>query len=170
MKLTWDISELTDFGDNLKSLGSAFSPNLQRAVQDIARALLEDIKALTPIAETGRLIHGWDNNNFLVKPLKSGYVVELVNTTAYARAVNDGHHACNQFGGPYPIHDEVSVGPFGKLRGRIAVQSPHQWQQGDLKMYVFGHFFVERGILKLENTDEIERIIMRELQKWWKGV
>lgn len=170
MKLEWDFQELYDFGDNLKSLDSAFSPYLQRATKELAKALLEDIKDLTPIGDTGRLIKGWDGNAFLVEPLKSGYVVKLVNTTPYALAVNDGHKAYNQFGGPYPIHDEVSVGPYGKLSGRIVLTSPYQWQQGDLKYYVFGHFFVERGILQFSNTDKIEKLIMKELQKWWDSI
>lgn len=158
MQIKWDLHELIDFGDNLRSLGSAFSPNLQRAARDIAKALLRDMKTFTPIDKTGKLIRGWEGNDFLVKPAKDGYIVEIVNTTEYALAVNDGHRAFNQFGGPYPI------------KRRVKVKSPHQWQEGDLTMYVFGHFFVERGILKLENTDEIEQIIMKELQKWWDSI
>lgn len=158
MKLVWDFKELTDFGDNLKSLGSAFDSHLEKATQEIARALLEDIKRLTPIDKTGKLISGWNGNSFLVKPTSTGYVVKLVNTTEYAAWVNDGHLAYNQYGGPYPI------------RKRIKVTSPHKWQKGNPTYYVYGHFFVERGILQFSNTQKAEQIIMQQLKKWWMSV
>ena len=158
MKLDWDFKELFDFGDNLKSLGSAFDEHLQRATKDIARVLLEHIKNLTPIDETGKLIEGWNGNAFVVKGVDKGYEVEIVNTTEYAAWVNDGHKAYNQLGGPYPI------------KRRVKITSPKQWQKGSPTYYVFGHFFVERGILQLNDTDKIEQIIMRELQKWWDSI
>ena len=115
------------------------------------------MKALTPV-DGYDLINGWDGNKFAVTSVNGGYEVLIVNKTPYALAVNDGHTAHNQYGGPYPI------------KRRIKVRSPHQWQQGDATWYVFGHFFVERGIVQLENTGEIEQIIMRELRKWWDSV
>jgi hypothetical protein len=162
MKITWDLHELTDFGDNLKSLGSAFSPYLQRATQDIAKALLKDIKIFTPKGKTGQLIRGWDGNSFLVKPLKNGYVVEIVNTTEYADAVNNGHYSHNQFnkgGQPYVVNNRTV--PYDSQFG------------GDYpsdKTYVYGRFFVERGILLACNKQQIEQIIMKELQKWWDSI
>ena len=160
MNLVWDLHELTDFGDNLKSLGSAFNPQLQKAAREIARVLLRYMRERTPRGKTGKLISGWNGNSFLVRGVANGYEVKIVNTTPYARAVNDGHMAYNQFGGPYPINPD----------NRIKVPSPHPWQTGDPTYYVFGHFFVERSILRLANTDEIERIIMKELQKWWDSI
>ena len=158
MKIDWDLSELFDFGDNLSGLTSVFDEHLQRATKEIAEVLLQYIKGLTPKDETGKLIDGWNGNAFLVTPVANGYEVEIVNKTEYAAWVNDGHKAYNQFGGPYPI------------RNRVKVVSPYQWQQGSPKYYVFGHFFVERGIEQLNNTKEIEQIIMQELQKWWDSV
>ena len=158
MKFEWDISELIDFANNLSNL-TTFKESMERSTQEIAKALLKRIKALTPI-EDGQLISGWNGNQFIVTENKDGYEVLLVNTTPYAPYVNDGHMAYNQYGGPYPIHPE----------NRVKVTTPYQWQQGDATYYVFGHFFVERGILQLCNTTEIEQIIMKELQKWWDSV
>ena len=157
MKIEWDFKELFDFGDNLKSLGSAFDKHLKTATRDIAKALLKRMKSLTPV-DGYDLINGWDGNQFLVTGTNNGYEVLIVNKDPKALWVNDGHLAKNQYGGPYPI------------KHRIQVRTPHQWQTGDGTWYVFGHFFVERGILQLNNTNEIEQIIMRELQKWWDSI
>ena len=158
MKLVWDLHELTDFGDNLKSFGSAFNPHIQKAAKEIAKVLLKYMRELTPEDKTGKLITGWNGNSFLVKGVPNGYEVEIVNTTEYATPVNDGHEAHNQFGGPYVV------------KNRVKVTSPYQWQKGDPTYYVFGHFFVERGILQLNNTDKVEQLIMKELQKWWDSI
>ena len=157
MKVEWDFDELYRFGENLKGLSSAFDRHLGKATKDIAKALLKRMKSLTPV-DSYDLINGWEGNQFAVCNTPTGCEVLIVNKTPYALDVNDGHKAYNQYGGPYPI------------KRRIQVRSPHQWQQGDATFYVFGHFFVERGILQLANTSEIEAIIMRELQKWWDSI
>ena len=126
------------------------------------------MKSLTPV-DGYDLINGWDGNKFAVTKKDNWFEVLIVNKTPYALDVNDGHKAYNQYGGPYPIHNTVKKGPYGKLQGRIQVRTPYQWQEGDSTYYVFGHFFVERGMVKLTNTQEIESIIMRELEKWWEG-
>lgn len=156
MKFEWDFSELVEFAERLE--GADLENTFKRITKDIGKALLKRMKALTPVGDTYELINGWDGNQFAVKEVNDGYEVLIVNKTPYAFAVNDGHKAYNQYGGPYPI------------KRRIQVRSPHPWQQGDATYYVFGHFFVERGILQLKNTSEIEAIIMRELQKWWESV
>lgn len=154
MKVKWDFREIADFGDNLLSFGSAFNPNIQRAMKRLAKRLLDWMKTFTP-TDSYELVHGWDGNNFAVRGTNDGFEVLIVNKTPYATAVNDGHRAYNQFGGPYPI------------KRRVKVRSPHSWQKGDPTYYVFGHFFVERGILRLKSTSEIEQIIFDEIQKWW---
>ena len=166
MKLEWDFHEFSNFTAKLNDI-VRFEAVCKVAAEEIAKKLLTMLRDNTPV-DTGELKGGWDGSFTAIK-LKTGFKVVLKNKVKYATAVNDGHKAYNQFGGPYPIHDEVSIGPYGKLRGRIAVTSPHQWQQGDPKMYVFGHFFVENSILQLNNTKQIESIIYNQLQKWWKG-
>lgn len=154
MKIEWDFSELYDFADKLAD--NRIDETFKRITKDISKALLKRIRGLTPVDEY-ELIRGWDNNKFIVREVENGYEVLLVNTVDYALSVNDGHRAFNQHGGPHPI------------KRRVQVRSAHQWQQGDATYYVFGHFFVERGILQLNSTKEIESIIMRELQRWWEG-
>lgn len=156
MKPIWDFHEWTDFANNLKK-GSLLEAHIKQASKDISKVLLKWIKTYTPV-ESSELIQGWDGNNFLVTKNGTGFEVLLVNRTPYALYVNDGHRSYNQCGGPY------------KIKKRVKVKSPHQWQDGDPTWYVFGHFFVERGILQLSNTKQIESIIMRELRKWWDSV
>ena len=155
MNVKVDFSELTEFIDNLDS--SKLEKTFERIAKDISKALLKRMKSLTPVDEYD-LINGWNGNRFAVTKRGNRYEVLIVNTTPYALDVNDGHMARNQHGGPYPI------------KRRIQVRSPHPWQKGDPTYYVFGHFFVERGILRLSSTSEIEQIIFDELQKWWDSV
>ena len=157
MKVEWDLTELFDFGNHLRNFGK-LEATFERIAKEIAEVLLQYIKGLTPKDETGKLIDGWNGNAFVVNPVAGGYEVEIVNKAEYATHVNDGHKSYNQYGGPYKIHN------------RIKVVSPYQWQKGSPTYYVFGHFFVERGIEQLTNTKEIEQIIMKELQKWWDSV
>jgi hypothetical protein len=146
MKLVWDLHELTDFGDNLKSLGSAFSPHLKQITREIAEALREALFKNTPVL-TGNLSANWggeENYSFQVKAHDYGYSVTLYNRAAndnkfqYGLAVNDGHWSKNQYGGPYT--------------------------------WVIGKFFVEKSIIQVANSTQIEEIIMKELQKWWDSI
>ena len=156
MKFEFDCSELTNFANELKNT-SKFDKSMKNTAKEISKVLLKRMKSLTPVDEYD-LINGWDGNKFVVTKNGDSYEVLIVNKTPYALYVNDGHMAYNQHGGPYPI------------KRRIQVRSPQPWQQGDATYYVFGHFFVERGILQLNNTREVENLIMRELEKWWDSV
>lgn len=156
MKFQWDFSEVTQWATRLVDV-NRFNECCERITKEIAKALLKQMRSLTPVGEY-TLIHGWDDNKFVVTKKDNGFEVLIVNKTPYALAVNDGHKAFNQNGGPYPI------------KHRVQVRSPHQWQQGDATWYVFGHFFVERGILRMTDTMEVEQIIMRELKKWWDSI
>ena len=168
MKFEIDLKEFQDFANGLSNY-SKFEACMEKATKEIAKVLLKWMKTYTPVKEY-TLINGWDGNQFAVTKNGDNFEVLIVNKTPYALAVNDGHKAYNQYGGPYPIHNEVTKGPYGKLQGRVQVRSPHRWQQGDPTYYVFGHFFVERGILRLKETKEVEQIIMAQLQKWWESV
>lgn len=155
MQVEFDFRELTELANRLSNFGK-FEQSLERIAKDISKALLKQIKSLTPVDEYD-LINGWEGNKFAVVKKENGFEVLIINKTPYALYVNDGHKAYNQYGGPYPI------------KNRRQVRIPHKWQEGDSTYYVFGHFFVERGMVKLTNTHEIESIIMRELEKWWEG-
>lgn len=157
MKIQWDFHELNEFAKKLNS--SDLDKTFKRITQEIAKVLFRHIKGLTPIGKTGKLISGWDGNAFVVIPYGSGFKVEIVNKTEYATWVNDGHRVRNK-----------PDGEFLQVHRRVKVPTPHKWQKPVSDYYVFGHFFVERGILQLNNTKQIEEIIMRELQKWWMSV
>ena len=156
MKVSWDFDEFYDFVEKLENLGN-FNKEMEQAAKRLSKELLKWMKAFTPVDDY-ELVNGWDGNQFAVTKKEDGFEVLIVNKTPYATAVNDGHKAYNQYGGPY------------KIKRRIQVRSPHQWQKGDTTYYVFGHFFVERGILRLTETKLIEQIIMEQLQNWWKGL
>ena len=169
MKVEWDFSELYEFADNLNDL-SKFEREIKFAAKEISAVLLKMMKEFTPVDKSWQLINGWNGNSFLVKQVKGGFEVEIVNTTEYARAVNDGHKAYNQYGGAYKIKEFNPKGAWGKPEGRIKVTKAYSWQKGNPTYYVFGHFFVERGILKLSTTKQVEDIIMKKLQKWWDSI
>lgn len=156
MHFEWDFSELVAVASRLESLGE-FEKHMSEAAKRISKALLKWMKEFTP-TDSYELVSGWDGNQFAITKKGNVFEVLIVNKTPYALPVNDGHKAYNQFGGPYPV------------KRRIKVRSAHQWQTDASEWYVFGHFFVERGIIRLKDTKEIEQIIMDELQKWWASV
>lgn len=157
MKVEWDFSELIDFTNNLGDF-SKLEKAMQNAAKRLSEELLRRMKELTPIEE-GTLINGWNGNDFAVTKKDGGFEVLIVNKTPYALAVNDGHRVRNRKDGEYY-----------QVKRRVKVPSPHEWQDPADDWYVFGHFFVERGILKLTETSKIEQIIMNELKKWWDSV
>lgn len=157
MKVEWDLSELTEFTNHLHDF-SKFEKSMQNAAKRLSKALLRWMKEFTPVDEY-TLINGWDGNQFAVTKKDGGFEVLIVNKTPYALAVNDGHRVRNRKDGEYY-----------QVKRRVQVRSAHQWQNPVNNWYVFGHFFVERGILRLTETAEIEQIIMNEIKKWWDGV
>lgn len=156
MKIEWDFSELYAFANKLTDAN--LDETFKRITKQIAEVLLERIKGFTPIDETGKLIDGWNGNAFLVTEVEGGFEVEIVNKTEYAAWVNDGHRVRNRKDGEYL-----------RVRNRIKVPTAYKWQKPKNDYYVFGHFFVERGIVQLTESKEIESIIMKELQNWWEG-
>lgn len=158
MKLEWDFSELTEFANNLANV-SKLDKAMQDAAKRLSKALLKWMKSYTPVGDTYELVNGWNGNNFAVKKVNNGFEVLIVNKDEKALWVNDGHRVRNRKDGPYL-----------KVHRRIQVPKAHQWQTDASDLYVFGHFFVERGILRMTENTEIESIIMQELQKWWDSV
>jgi hypothetical protein len=132
---------------------------MQNAAKRLAKALLKWMKSYTPVGDTYQLISGWNGNNFAVKKVANGFEVLIVNKDEKALWVNDGHRVRNREKGTYLT-----------VHRRIQVPVAHQWQKDASNMYVFGHFFVEKGILRMTENTEIESIIMQELQKWWDSV
>ena len=139
MKITWDFSELIDFGKNITDTHK-LETTLMTATQNIARELHEHLLRRTPI-DTGNLRKMWsagDNLKFTVKKVNNGYEVTLINE---ARA----------------LHKD------GYMYG-VAVNDGHKTPSGN--GWVMGRFFVENSIGATYQSTE--QIVAKELQKWWK--
>lgn len=149
----FDFSELIAFGDNLVS---EFDPAMREAAKKIATEVYKRLKQRTP-RRTGKLARGWDtagNLAFRVTTTARGqYMVELTNDVEYATSVNYGHHSYNQFGGPYVVKRRTV--PY--------------YSGGSGATFVYGHFFVEKAILELEEGKAIKQIMNRCLETWFKG-
>ena len=149
MKVIWDFDNLFAFGERLSEYEN-FETAVMTAPQEIAKALHRSLLTRTPVV-TGNLRSGWskgENLAFRVTKVKRGYVVELSNDVDYANWVNYGHHSYNQYGGPYEVKN----------------RTVKYYQGNSGKTYVYGHFFLEKSILDVE--DQVEQIIYKELQKW----
>ena len=163
INLVWDFDELYEFGDNIGRV-DAFEDYIRTATQTLAKAFHYLLLNNTPVV-TGNLRKGWggDNLKFEVIKLKTGFVVRFKNNARndkgypYAFDVNYGHMVKNVKGGDYL-----------EVKNRKKVKSPYVWQENTSNMYVYGHFFVERSIVNMENTNKLESIIYHELEKWWE--
>ena len=152
MKLKWDFKEWYDFADRLSNT-EKFQEMCRKFVDELAKELREMLFNNTPV-KTGQLAAGWggtENYSYEIKKLKTGYKVTLYNRVPYAKAVNDGHYSYNQFGGPYVVKNRTV--PYT------------QGNNGDT--FVFGHFFVEKSILLMENDNEINALLEKEFERWF---
>jgi len=142
MKLDMDFHELFEFGDKLKD-GYELETTLMTATQNVARVLHQHLLLNTPI-DTGNLRKMWsagENLLFTVENVDGGYQVTFVNTAINKRYSSDGYM-------------------YG-----VAVNDGHRTTNGG---WVMGRFFVENSILQVRESKQLESIIMKELQKWWK--
>ena len=157
MKPVWDFTEWLRFSNKLVG-SSSLQETYKRIAKQLAKTLLKRIKGLTPVDQYD-LITAWDRNKFLVIPTSTGYEVLLTNETEYAVYVNDGHRQKpGRFIPGYWEGTHFRYDP--NANGGMVLRQP----------WVKGRFFVEKGILQLNNTSEIEAIIMQELQRWWGSV
>ena len=142
MKLEIDFSEFYKFADNLVDFHE-LETALMTATQNIARVLHQNLIELTPV-RTGNLRKMWsagDNLLFTVDRVQGGFQVTLINE---ARA---DHEAGVMYG--------------------ILVNDGHHTVSGG---WVMGRFFVEDSITMTEKSSDLDRIIMKELEKWWVSV
>lgn len=142
MRLVWDFSELTEFGNRLQDKHD-LDTALMSATRKVAKVLHRHLLNQTPV-KTGNLRKMWsagDNLLFAVEPVADGFEVTFINE---ARA-NDAQ---------------------GFMYG-LAVNDGHKTPSGG---WVMGRFFVERSILQTSGSAQLEQIIKDELQKWWDSV
>lgn len=160
MKLEVDVSEVTKFFQNVAS-EQQFDAAMLIAVKQIGDELKKMLVRNTPV-ETGKLQAGWMTSKYKIRKEKDGYSVTLTNEVDYARSVNYGHYSHNQYnkgGKPYLVKNRVKVQERNTKHDNLKIDEPY---------YVFGHFFVEKSLLQLENSKVIERVLKKELNKWFK--
>lgn len=156
MKLKWDFEELYDFADNVGNV-SKFESYCINLTKELAKVLHDMLFATTPV-KTGNLCAGWGNSEnyaYIVKRETEGFVVDLVNKEEYALYVNDGHYSYNQYnvgGRPYVVKHRTVPYTQGK----------------SARTFVFGHFFVEKSIVQLKSSDALEKVLYKELEKWFR--
>lgn len=153
MRLKWDFHELYDFGERIANVAE-FEKVCEEATRELAKVFQTMLINKTPVV-TGQLATGWGgskNCSYTVKRMKSGFKVEFVNEVPYAKYVNDGHYSYNQYGGPYVVK-----------RRKV----PYYQGNRDAT-FVFGHFFVEKSIVELENGIELNKVLRKELEKWFR--
>jgi hypothetical protein len=158
MKLKWDIHELINFGDRVSN-SEHFGEYLGKATQEIAKKLHKMLISETPV-DFGNLQAFWqteENYSYLIIRKADGFEVTLINRALYATWVNDGHkQRPGRFIPGYWIGNHFRYDPTAN-EGMVL-----------RKPWVQGKFFVENSILKVENSRAIERIIQKELQKWFR--
>ena len=153
MKLKWDLDELWNFRDKLTV--ATFEKHMKNMTRELAYILLQMIKKHTPV-KTGKLQSGWDNTenlSYTIIQTKTGFKVELVNKVDYATYVNYGHRSKNQYGGPYTV-----------TKRTVALDD--RWGQTATEYYVYGHFFLEKGVL--DSEQKMEHVLNKHLNRWWK--
>ena len=159
MKFKWDFKELYDFADRLNNT-EEFQELCKKFVDELAKELREMLFNNTPV-KTGQLAAGWggsENYSYEIQKLKTGYKVTLYNRVPYAKAVNDGHYSYNKLnkgGDPYVVKNRTDK--MHTVKGAIKDDT-----------YVFGHFFVESTILLMENNNEINKLLEKEFERWFR--
>ena len=156
MKLEVDVSEITNFFQNLGD-EALFDEAMQSAVRKIGKEMKKMLIDNTPY-KTGKLQKGWKYSHYIIKDEGDGYSVTLTNKVDYARAVNYGHYSRNQF------NPTSSGKPPYVVKNRTVPYT----QGNNADTFVFGHFFVEKSMLQLRDSKVIERILRKELVKWFK--
>ena len=160
MKVTWDFNELLEFGENLNDL-TRFNKSLETATKEIAVKLHRMLIANTPV-DFGNLQMGWktsENYSYMVERKGNRFEVTLVNRTLYALWVNDGHRQKPGRFIPGYWEDSRHFRYDPTCSGGMVLK----------KSWVLGRFFVETSLAQLESSKQIENIIYKQLQNWWKG-
>lgn len=112
---------------------------LMTATQNIARVLHQHLLLNTPI-DTGNLRKMWSAGDNLY------FMVEDLGDSYQVTFTNEAKNNGFMYG--------------------VAVNDGHRTVNGG---WVMGRFFVEKSIIQVGESQQLNNIIMRELEKWWKG-
>lgn len=139
MKFEFDLHELVDFSNKLQDTYE-LETTLMTATQNVARVLHAHLLNNTPV-DTGNLRKMWSaGDNLYFTVEKRGSGYEV---TFINEAKNNGF-----------------------MYGR-AVNDGHKTPDGN--GWVMGRFFVEKSIVQVRDSKQLESIVFKELQQWWKG-
>lgn len=158
MNIEWDLHEWTEFSDRLVDM-ARFESFCKSATEEITVILQKMLKTNTPV-DYGNLRAGWDtyNLNYYAVRTATGFKVSLVNGVKYAVWVNDGHRQRpGRFIPGYWEGNHFRYDPNAD-GGMVLKQS-----------WVKGRFFVEISLAQLAGGKQVEQIVYKQLQKWWKG-
>lgn len=139
MKLEYDLKEFHRFAENLKDTHE-LETALMTATQNIARVLHQHLLLNTPI-DTGNLRKMWSAGDNLY------FMVEDLGDSYQVTFTNEAKNNGFMYG--------------------VAVNDGHRTPDGS--GWVMGRFFVEKSIIQVGESQQLNNIIMRELEKWWKG-
>jgi hypothetical protein len=112
---------------------------LMTATQNVARVLHKHLLLNTPIV-TGNLRKMWSAGNNLYFEVKD---------------LGDG----------YEVTFINAAQNNGFMYG-VSVNDGHRTTSGG---WVMGRFFVEKSIIQVGESQRLENLVYKELQKWWKG-
>ncbi len=134
--------DFSEFEKFANNLSNSYNieTTLMTATQNIARVLHKYILTNTPI-DTGNLRKMWSAGDNLM------FTVEKTGTGFQVTLIN---LAQNEKG----------------FRYGLAVNDGHKTPNGT--GWIMGRFFVEKSIHL--TAEQVERIVMKELQKWWDSV
>jgi hypothetical protein len=151
MKLKWDFHELYEFNKRLSDSSYELETALMTITREIAKVLHSNLIRNTPI-DTGNLRKMWsagENLKFTVTPMVNGYEVVLINEAVNKQNVSNS---------------KLRESGNGFMYG-VAVNDGHKTPTGG---WVMGKFFVEKSIVQTENSSQLQKIIYRELEKWFR--
>lgn len=151
MDIKWEFEDFKQFEKAL--LDATFGAEIKEATEEVGKTALNAIKRTTPV-KTGKLRAGWTGNDCKAQRTSNGYTSEMSNTVSYAAHVNDGHRVRNR-----------SDGAYYKVKHRIKVPIASEWQANTSDWYVFGHFFVEKGLKS--TREKMKPILNRHFNEWW---
>lgn len=157
MKFEWDFHELFDFRDALMDT-AMFNEYCEKITKEIVAVLHKALINNTPV-DFGTLQAFWqtdENYAYLVERKNGGFEVTLINKAKYATWVNDGHkQRPGRFIPGYWVGNHFRYDP--NADGGMQLK----------KSWVDGRFFVENSILQVENSSQLDKIIYKELNKWF---
>lgn len=158
MRLKWDFTEWLDFANRIVSV-TEFEDGISKAAQSISKSLHKLLIKNTPV-DFGTLQAFWqteENYSYMVERKANGYTVTLINRAIYALWVNDGHkQRPGRFIPGYWEGNHFRYDP--NANGGMRLKKP----------WVKGKFFVEKSILELENSTQLNAVIYKQLQTWFR--